>query len=444
MEESRDTSLNFSVGGCNLSNDLLRLVINDMSKRYSTANKPYIKVHELSKVYQTTTTDTVRSLGQALFSKSNQVIQNVNTKVAVDKASFTIQTGDRLGIVGRNGAGKSTLLQMIAGLAEPSSGKVEVEGRVTTVMTLGVGLREDLTGRDNIYIDGEIQGKSRQDVDQVIDEVIDFAELGEFIDYPVRTYSTGMKSRLAFSMIVHIDPEILIIDEALSAGDAVFATKAGLKIKEICNKGKIVILVSHGMSTIVEMCNRCLWMDNGHIVMDGSPATVTNAYLEAVRKADEAALLEKYSRHIRSTSFRPGCEVVKLEASYLDQREPRSLLMVGKDVVLRLQMRVDVPLLAPDVRLQIMRFDGLLLEECLLSEAQAISKDDFLGAIGYTIALTPMLLGWGLYVVTCELLDQNEVVAVKSTILELIDPAPPTGGRPALLYPSHVFVEPIS
>ncbi|GAB4172327.1 MAG: ABC transporter ATP-binding protein [Coleofasciculaceae cyanobacterium] len=415
-----------------------------MSKLYSTTIKPYIKVHELSKVYQTTTADTVRSLGQALFSNSNQVIQTINTKVAVDKVSFTIQNGDRLGIVGCNGAGKTTLLQMLAGLASPSSGTIEVEGSVTAVMTLGVGLREDFSGRENIYIDGEVQGKSRQDVDKVIDEVIEFAELGEFIDYPVRTYSTGMKSRLAFSMIVHIDPEILIIDETLSAGDAVFSAKATQKIKEICNKGKIVILVSHSMPTVVEMCNRCLWMDNGHVIMDGPPAPVTNAYLDAVRKADEAALQEKYRRLVRATSFRPGCEVVKLEASYLDEWEPRSILMVGKDVVLRLQMRVDVPLVTPDIRLRIMRFDGLLLEDSLLSETQALSRDDFLGAIGYTIALTPILVGWGLYVVTCELLDQNEVLAEKSTILEVIDPTPPIGGRPALLYPCHVSVEPMS
>jgi lipopolysaccharide transport system ATP-binding protein len=412
-----------------------------MSNLYSTAIKPYIKVHELSKVYQTTTADTVRSLGQALFSKSNAVIQSVNTKVAVDKVSFTIQMGDRLGIVGRNGAGKSTLLQMLAGLASPSSGTIEVEGHVTAVMTLGVGLREDFSGRENIYIDGEIQGKSRQDVDKVIDEVIEFAELGEFIDYPVRTYSTGMKSRLAFSMIVHIDPEILIIDETLSAGDAVFSAKATQKIQEICNKGKIVILVSHSMQTIVDMCNRCLWMDNGRVVMDGPPAPVTSAYLDAVRKADEAALQEKYRRLVQATSFRPGCEVVKLEASYLDEWEPRSILLVGKDVVLRLQMRVDVPLVAPDIRLQIMRFDGLLLEESLLSETQTLSRDDFLGSVGYTISLTPQVLGWGLYVITCELLDQNEVVAVKSAILEILDPTPPIGGRPALLYPCHVSVD---
>jgi len=401
--------------------------------------KPYLKVHNLSKVYQTTTADTIRSLRQIIFSAAPSEMTTTKTKVAVDQVSFTLESGDRLGIIGRNGAGKSTLLQMLASLAQPSSGTIEVQGHVTAVMTLGIGLREDLSGRENIYIDGDIQGKSRQEVEQVIEEIIAFTDIGEFIDYPVRTYSTGMKSRLAFSMIVHIDPEILIIDEALSAGDAAFSTKATRKIREICDKGKIVILVSHSMGTIREMCNRCFWMDNGQILKDGSPVEVTQAYLDAVKQADEEALLEKYHRLIKAQSFRPGCEIVSLEMSYLQENhQPRSILTVGEDVALRLQMQVATPLVSPDIRLRIMRLDGLLVEESLLSEAQTIAQDDFYGSVGYTITMTPLLLGWGIYVITCELLDQSDVVAVKSTILEVIDPNPPTGGRPVIIYPCHV------
>lgn len=165
-----------------------------------------------------------------------------------------------------------------------------------------MGLREHASGRENIYIDGEVQGKSRVEIDAVIDEIIEFAELGEFIDMPVRTYSTGMKSRLAFAMISCLEPEILIIDEALSAGDAKFSAKATRKIQEICAKGRIVILVSHSMASIQSMCNRCLWIDQGKIVMDGLPDQVCKAYIDAVRSEDEAKLLERF-RDEASTRF---------------------------------------------------------------------------------------------------------------------------------------------
>ncbi len=130
-----------------------------------------------------------------------------------------------------------------------------------------------------------MQGQSRAEVDRIINDVIEFSELAEFIDQPVRTYSTGMKARLAFSMLCHIDPDILVIDEALSVGDAAFARKAGAKIREICARGRVVIIVSHSMTAVREMCNRCIWLDAGRIVMDGPPMDVTDRYVESVRHA---------------------------------------------------------------------------------------------------------------------------------------------------------------
>ena len=199
-------------------------------------------------------------------------------KAAVAGLTLSMEAGERVGIIGPNGAGKSTLLHMIAGIGTPSSGSVIVDGKVTSILTLGIGVREEMTGRENIYLDGELQGKTRHQVDEVIDAIVDFAELGEFIDRPVRTYSTGMKSRLSFAMISHVNPEILLIDEALSAGDAAFSVKATAKIREICARGKIVLLVSHSLGAIRDMCNRCIWMEEGAIIMDGSPGEVTRAY----------------------------------------------------------------------------------------------------------------------------------------------------------------------
>ena len=410
-----------------------------------------VQVSDVSKIYRLADTQSPLSLLQAL--KSKQESSNAERyKVAVDRVSFSIQTGDRLGIVGANGAGKSTLLQMITGVSKPSSGNIEVVGHVTAVLTLGVGLREDLSGRENIYIDGEVQGKSRTEISHIIEEIIEFAELGEFIDYPVRTYSTGMKSRLAFSMLVCIEPEILIIDEALSAGDSIFAAKASQKIREICNKGKIVILVSHSMATIVEMCDRCIWIDQGQIVMDGDPQEVTSAYLEDVRKADEALLIEKYSSYIKAVSWQQGCKVISVEAYYAQESEPRTILIAEQDVILKLRLQVDVPLNDPDIRLQIARLDGMVFSDLLLSEtdpefintnsSRAHSDDrsrKLYGCIAYDICMTPLVLGKGKYVVTCELLNREIPIAAKSTIIEVLAPPnAPTGGQPALFYPCTI------
>lgn len=410
-----------------------------------------VQVSDVSKIYRLADTQSPLSLLQALKSKQ-ETSNSERYKVAVDRVSFSIQTGDRLGIVGANGAGKSTLLQMITGVSKPSSGEIEVVGHVTAVLTLGVGLREDLSGRENIYIDGEVQGKSRTEISQIIEEIIEFAELGEFIDYPVRTYSTGMKSRLAFSMLVCIEPEILIIDEALSAGDSLFGAKATKKIREICNKGKIIILVSHAMETIVKMCDRCIWIDKGQIVMDGDPQKVTSTYLEAVRKADEALLIEKYSSYIKAVSCRQGCHVISVDAYYCHESEPRAILIAEQDVILKLRLQVDIPLERPDIHLKITRLDGIVFSDSLLSETEPTfvnhnfpseNSDNLVsnlyGSIAHDIYMSPLVLGKGKYIVSCELLNEDIPVAAKSTIIEVVaSPNAPTGGQPALFYPCTI------
>lgn len=396
----------------------------------------FISVKNLSKTYHIQVSE-VQPSTKGKQSKTTTKVRS--DKLVINDVSFDIDIGERVGIIGANGAGKSTLLQIIAGIAQPTSGIVEKKGKVTAVMTLGVGLREESTGRENIYIDGEVQGKSRIEIENVIDEIIAFADLGDFIDYPVRTYSTGMKSRLAFSMLVCIEPEILIIDEALSAGDANFAIKASKKIHEICDRGKIVILVSHSMPTIVEMCDRCIWMENGKIVMDGDPKTVTDAYLDAVHHADEIALLEQHSRLVNAASFRNGCHVSHISTSYSDEQQSQTILTAGKDIAINLRLRVDTVLRQPDVRLKITRLDGTVFVNTLLSKQNPIFSDDFHGNLAFVIHMAPLALGQSKYVISCELLDCGEKIAAKSTILQVLPPPnAPTGGRPALFYPCSV------
>ena len=213
---------------------------------------------------------------------------------ALKDLSFEAREGERIGIIGRNGAGKTTLLSILAGVAEPTSGEVAIKGDVHAMLTIGAVLRDDATGRENLYLDGAVHGRSREEMDARAEAVIAFSELGEFIDRPVRTYSSGMKARLAFSMGAFIDPDILIIDETLSVGDAFFAEKAIRRMKEITAQGRVVIMVSHDLASIEDMCERCLWLDEGRLVMDGPAKAVTAAYQTAVQQADEEELARKF------------------------------------------------------------------------------------------------------------------------------------------------------
>lgn len=214
---------------------------------------------------------------------------------ALDNICLSIKEGDRLGIIGENGAGKSTLLSIISGISSTTSGEMTIQGKVNAILSLGLGLREDFTGRENFYLCGEMQGKTRKEVDVDMEEMIEFSELKEFIDRPVRIYSTGMKSKLAFTCSVFIQPEILIIDEALSVGDRWFTGKATQKMKSLCEGGKILLLVSHSLASIVDMCNRCIWISEGKIKEEGSPKEVTEKYHQFISKKKEDKLKSAFS-----------------------------------------------------------------------------------------------------------------------------------------------------
>jgi len=356
-------------------------------------------------------------------------------KTAVDRVSLHFGSGERVGIIGQNGAGKSTLLHLIAGIASPTAGRISVEGHVTSVLTLGLGLREDLTGRENIYVDGELQGKSHEQVDVTIRDIIEFAELGEFIDRPIRTYSTGMKARLAFSMIALMDPEILLIDEALSVGDVCFSRKAAQRIREICAKGRVVVVVSHSLEAIREICSRCIWMEAGRVRMDGSPVEVTDAYGKSVQEIGEEELLAKFKRHIGEESFLAGWEVSALEFRQAGEPWVRSV-PVGKAFSMYWCVRQPGEGQEFELRLMIERLDGLLIiDELFVYQDHQFRKEK----IEQEVEI-PQLLAHGAYRVELSVFSKGMKVARRSSVLEVINPAPPRGGRPALSYPYTVDI----
>ena len=197
---------------------------------------------------------------------------------AVNDVSIDINYGTVLGIIGSNGAGKSSLMRVIAGIIPPSEGRVEVYGSVSTLLALGVGFNASLTGRENVYLVGLAAGMSLEEIDEKFDEIADFSELGEAIDSPMRSYSSGMYARLAFSVAATVKPDILIIDEALSTGDARFKEKSLNRIKELRGEDRALILVSHALATIEDVCNEVIWLHKGKLMARGEPQQIIDQY----------------------------------------------------------------------------------------------------------------------------------------------------------------------
>ena len=197
---------------------------------------------------------------------------------ALRDVSFEVRKGEVVGIIGRNGAGKSTILKVISGILKPTDGHVEVHGNIVPMLELGSGFDYDLTGKENIFLNGAILGYSKKFLEDRYDEIVEFSELGKFIDTPIRNYSSGMVMRLAFSIATIVQPEILIVDEILAVGDENFQKKSREKMKELMGGGTTVLFVSHMMSQIREMCDRVVWLEGGHVKLQGSVDEVCDAY----------------------------------------------------------------------------------------------------------------------------------------------------------------------
>lgn len=243
-----------------------------------------IKVENLSKCYHIYSQPQDRllqmlSMGRRQYSKEFWALRDV---------SFTINKGETIGIIGRNGSGKSTVLQLICGTLTPSSGTVQTHGRVAALLELGAGFNIEFTGRENIYLNSAILGFSKAQMETRIDDILKFSELEEFIDQPVKTYSSGMYARLAFSIAIHVDPEILIVDEALAVGDARFVAKCMRRIKDMQKLGMTILFVSHDVGSVRTLCDRAIWLDKGLLREDGDVFPVTGKYMEYIFKDEQS------------------------------------------------------------------------------------------------------------------------------------------------------------
>jgi ABC-type polysaccharide/polyol phosphate transport system ATPase subunit len=208
---------------------------------------------------------------------------------ALRGVSFALPAGRTLGIVGRNGSGKSTLLKLIAGIGRPTSGTIDVRGRVSALIELGAGFHPEISGRENVFINGMMLGLSKRDITARFDDIARFAEIGEFIDAPVKTYSSGMYMRLGFAVAVHVDPDVLLVDEVLAVGDESFTHKCLDRFAELKRLGKTIVLVTHQLDLVTRLCDEALWIDGGRVRSQGDPKRVVDAYLLDVAAGEDAA-----------------------------------------------------------------------------------------------------------------------------------------------------------
>ena len=251
----------------------------------SVSERVRIRVEDVSVTYRTslerspTFKSTLLRLG-----RRERIIREIE---ALKNVSFEVPNGKVMGVVGANGAGKSTLMRTVAGILPPTNGRVEVQGRVSTLLSLGVGFNKKLTGRENVVLGGLAAGLTRAELREKYDEIVEFAELDEFMDMPMRTYSSGMYGRLAFAVAVTMHPDILIIDEALSVGDARFRRKSFQKMRELCAEDRTILLVSHALGSIEKLCDEAIWMDKGRLRMWDEPHAVVEAYTEFLGVRDE-------------------------------------------------------------------------------------------------------------------------------------------------------------
>jgi lipopolysaccharide transport system ATP-binding protein len=203
-----------------------------------------------------------------------------NTLWALQDVSFKVAQGEVVGIIGRNGAGKSTLLKVLSKITYPTSGRMKVNGRVASLLEVGTGFHEELTGRENIYLNGSILGMKKSEVDSKLDSIVTYAGVERFVDTPIKRYSSGMRLRLGFAVAAHLDPDLLIVDEVLAVGDASFQRKCLNTMEELQSGGRTVLFVSHNMAAVENLCSRCIWIDAGQVQLDGAPRDVISAYMQ--------------------------------------------------------------------------------------------------------------------------------------------------------------------
>jgi lipopolysaccharide transport system ATP-binding protein len=291
----------------------------------------------------------LRRCGSLLNGRRNQN-ETKNAIWALKDVSFEIKKGEVVGVIGRNGAGKSTLLKILARITEPTEGHVDLYGRVGSLLEVGTGFHPELTGRENVYLNGSIIGMAKFEIDRKFDEIVAFAEIEQFLDTPVKYYSTGMHMRLAFAVAAHLEPEILLVDEVLAVGDAAFQKKCLGKIGSVANEGRTVIFVSHNLGAIKALGTKGLMLDQGHITTSGTVDHCIAAYLRQSKMGSEGP---------RASFARPDGESLWISsATIICNDYPSPIMYMGDELSLSIDFRSDLPIQRPRLGFVILNHDG--------------------------------------------------------------------------------------
>ncbi|MCU7835195.1 MAG: ABC transporter ATP-binding protein [gamma proteobacterium symbiont of Taylorina sp.] len=315
-----------------------------------------IKAVRLSKIYPVFDKPVDR-LKQFFWKKR----QYYKVFTALENVNLELKRGEILGIIGRNGSGKSTLLQLICSTLTPTSGELMVKGRIAALLELGAGFNPEFTGRENIFLNASILGLEQEEIEECYDDIIEFSGIGEFIDQPVKTYSSGMYVRLAFSVAISVDPDILVIDEALSVGDGAFSKKSFDRIMELKQSGKTILFCSHSTYQIEALCNRAIWLDKGQVQLYGQPGDVVVAYNQFLDSINESGRAEKKANNdlikesTGSTRFTEICLFVN------GQKNQPIVISQSSQLSVRASFLSDLNSASPSVGISIFTMDGIVV-----------------------------------------------------------------------------------
>jgi len=330
----------------------------------------------------------------APFRRASASDRAATTLKALQNVSFNVPAGEVLGIIGRNGAGKSTLLKVLSRITEPSAGRIRIRGRVASLLEVGTGFHAELTGRENLYLNGSILGMSRREIQSKFDEIVQFSEVERFIDTPVKRYSSGMYLRLAFAVAAHLDPEILVVDEVLAVGDAAFQNKCLGRMRQVANEGRTVLFVSHSMPSIRALCNRCIWLRGGQLVYDGSPSETIHEYLQEHVTQGASAELVNHPGRQRGTGVANLQRLTVLNGDGY----PTSTIVAGQPVTFRVELDLPEPIRLPRGALWITNDVGAELFT-LDSNLQPVPFQELRGRCHFDVTIDEVALSPGSYAV---------------------------------------------
>ncbi len=342
---------------------------------------------------------------------------------ALKNVNFQVTGGGVLGIIGENGSGKSTLLRLLAGITQPSSGKVRVNGRVGDILDLSAGFHPEFSGRDNIYMNCSILGIKKQEIDKKLDDILDFSELKDFINMPLRTYSSGMLARLGFSVATHIEPDVMLIDEVIAVGDQYFQRKCVEKIKELIKKRTTIVLASHNMHFVRSLCNEAIWLKEGVIVASGNTDKVVDSYIDFVRQKEgvyltklqdagqrDISVIESRENGLWTVPQRQGSrEAVIINVRLMDiNKKEKSVFETGENMIVEVKFKCFKPLDSPIFGVAIHRNDGVY---CYGPNTgfDNFFKGTFEGEGTYSIRYKELPLLSGSYSISVAIFDKEHV-----------------------------------